>query len=83
MEARAAIPLAWERRRLLAAGLNPGRRPNQKFERPVYRAPRGAGMRDGPAVTYTVYLRDSEECLRLLPTGDSTERAGAGIGAAV
>jgi hypothetical protein len=23
-------------------------------------------MRDGPAMTYTVYLRDSEECLRCM-----------------
>ena len=28
------------------------------------RIPRGAGMRDSPAMAYTVYFRDSEECLR-------------------
>jgi hypothetical protein len=30
------------------------------------RIPRGTGMRDSPGMAYTVYFRDSEECLRCM-----------------
>jgi len=30
------------------------------------RIPRDAGMRDSPGMSYTVYFRDSEDCLRCM-----------------